>query len=218
VTHLVVAVSVAGLMGACGGSTQVAAKTGHRYTGPAGWSLRYPVGTFLERSSRDGLGALWEITFASFAQMSAKSGENIDLGPPRDRAGVFPTTSGSCMSSTPRVDPPTASTRPARRASARRRGPTTGSLRTRFWPTPAPTARCRWTAARTSSTAPATRRDGIASGTRSAPIPTRRLNSCLPKPPGTASSSSTGAGEVQARTQLPPDAPRHASCGQAGRT
>jgi hypothetical protein len=38
------------------------------------------------------MGALSEITFSSFPQASAKSGENINLGPPRSPAGVFPAT------------------------------------------------------------------------------------------------------------------------------
>ena len=77
---------------ACGGSTAGAARTATRYTDPDGWSLTVPVGTSIERSGRNGFGALRETTFASFSQVSATSGGRIDLGPPRDMAGVFPAT------------------------------------------------------------------------------------------------------------------------------
>jgi hypothetical protein len=90
VARFALAVSVALVAAACGGLTQVAVGTAGRYRGPTGWSLSYPAGTSIERSSRTGKGDLSEITFASFPQTFAKSGENFDLGPPRNPARVFP--------------------------------------------------------------------------------------------------------------------------------
>ena len=71
-----------------------------RYVDPIGWSVQLNGGFSSERSSRTGLGALTEVTFASFAQESAKLGEEIvhgrklgekiSLGAPRNHEGMFP--------------------------------------------------------------------------------------------------------------------------------
>lgn len=84
------------LIGDCGRSADTVSRTARVYAGPGGWSLRMPAGTSVERSERNGMGAISETTFADFAQRSAESGSseqrNIDLGPPRDGAGEFPRT------------------------------------------------------------------------------------------------------------------------------